>query len=256
MMTWLLEGMILVVVGALLRRVLRIDDPSRRLHQELTPLGCARARVFDGLAEHVQTNAGILAVVLNQAMEEGLAGNSELAWGLVQLGASQWGRLAGTVLALLSQMSKYLPVAAVYSPVRRMRPERFKSEKVIDCVSVHQALTQFVLHSRLRFQLHLRLLRRAVELLTAEFWLLNRTAERLEARPLEFWGRLDFYFHDLDLLSKETLLALHALFHGLSESEIKTFGADFHAQFPKLEPLDNAAVGEKTAYLHSGPHTH
>jgi len=109
---------------------------------------------------------------------------------------------------------------------------------MVDYVRLHEMLTQFVFHSKLRFQLHLRVLRRAVETITAEFRHLNRTAEQAEVRPLELWGCLDLYFHDLDLLTKETLLALRAFVPALSENELRNFGVDLHAQLPRFTLFD------------------
>jgi len=156
----------------------------------------------------------------------------------VRLAASAWDRLAGATVTLLSQMSKYLPVANVNTPARRMHPERFKSETMIGYVRLHQILPQFVFHSRLRFQLHLRLLRRTVETLTAEFRHLHRAAERSEIRPLALWGRLDLHLHDLDLLTKETVLALRDFLPSLSEDELRTFGVDLHGQVPRFALCD------------------
>lgn len=128
-------------------------------------------------------------------------------------------------------MSRYLPVAHV-DPPARVHPERFKSKSMIDYVRLHEILPQFLIHSGLRFQLHLRLLRRAVETLRAEFQRLYQAGERSEVSPQELWGRLDPYFHDLDLLTIQTLLALRAFFPGLSKAELRKFGVELHCQVP------------------------
>jgi hypothetical protein len=236
-MNWIWEGGILVAVGVLLRSVLRMDAPRLKSYNGLTLLSREQARIYDLVVRDLEIEAAILGVALNDAIEEQHSGNNEIAWRLVRLAASEWDRLAGTTITLLSQMSKYLPVARLDSP-RRMLPERFKSKTMVDYVRLHEMLTQFVFHSKLRFQLHLRVLRRAVETLTAEFRNLHRTAERSEVRPLEVWGRLDLYFHDLDLLTKETLLALRAFFPGLSEDELRNFGVDLQAQLPRFALFD------------------
>ncbi|HME01086.1 MAG TPA: hypothetical protein VKM93_27710 [Terriglobia bacterium] len=236
-MSWLWQGAILVAVGVLLRRVLHMGASRLKSYNGLTPLNREQARIYDLVVRDLEIEAAILGVALNEAIEERKAGNNEVAWRLVRLAASEWDRLAGAAVTLLSQMSKYLPVARLDSPARCMLPERFKSKSMIDYVRLQEILTQFVLHSKLRFQVHLRVLRRAVETLTAEFRHLHQTAERPEVRALELWGRLDLYFHDLDLLTKETLLALRAFFPGLSEGELSRFRADLHAQLPRFELL-------------------
>ncbi len=237
-MNWLWQGGILVAVCVSLRRILHMDAPKLRSYNGLTLLRGEQARIYDLVVRDQEIEATILGVALNEAIEERDSGNHENAWRLVLLAASEWDRLAGTTITVLSQMSKYLPVARLDSPARRMQPERFKSKSMIDYVRLHEILTQFVLHSKLRFQLHLRVLRRAIETLTAEFRQLHQTAERSEVRPLELWGRLDLCFHDLDLLAKETLLALRAFLPGLSEDELRNFGVDLHAQLPRFALFD------------------
>ncbi|MGO9275451.1 MAG: hypothetical protein ACLQOO_35305 [Terriglobia bacterium] len=237
-MTWLWQGGVLVAVGVLLRRALHMDASRLKSYNGLTLLSREPARIYDLVVRDLEIEATILGVALNEAIEERESGNNENAWLLVQLAASEWDRLGGSAVTLLSQMSKYLPAARLESPARRMQPARFKSKSMIEHVRLHEILTQFVLHSKLRFQLHLRVLRRAVETLTAEFRHLHQTADRSEVRPLELWGRLDFCFHDLDLLTKETLLALRAFLPGLSEDELRKFSVDLHAQLPRFALFD------------------
>jgi len=227
-----------VAVGVLLRRALRMDGPRPKTYNGLALLSREQARIYDLVVRDMEIEATILGVALNEAIEERDAGNNENAWRLVLLAASEWDRLVAITVTLLSQMSRYLPVARLDSPARRMQPERFKSKIMIDYVRLHEILPQFVFHSKLRFQLHLRVMRRAVESLTAEFRHLHRVAERSAVRPLELWGHLDLYFHDLDLLTKETLLALRAFVRGLSGDELSKFGVDLHAQLPRFATFD------------------
>jgi len=236
-MSWIwAEGGILVVVGVLLRHALRMNRPRLKTYNGLTLLSRTQAEIYDHVVRDLEIETAILGVALNEAFEARDAGNSENAWKLVELAASAWNRLSARTVTLLGQISTYMPVARLDSP-RRMLPERFKSKSMVDYVRLHETLNQFVFHSKLRFQLHLRVLRRAVETLTAEFCDLHRIAERSEVRPLELWGRLDFYFHDLDLLTKETLLALRAFVPGLSAKELTNFGADLQARSPRSSSL-------------------
>ncbi len=158
-MSWLWQGAILVVVGVLLRRILHMNAPGLKSYNGLALLSREQARIYDLVVRDLEIEAAILGVALNDAIEEREAGNNEIAWRLVRLAASEWDRLAGATVTLLSQMSRYLPVARLDSP-RRMLPERFKSKTMVDYVRFHEMLTQFVFHSKLRFQLHLRVLRR------------------------------------------------------------------------------------------------
>jgi hypothetical protein len=245
MMSWLWQVGILVVVGVLLRRILRMDAPRLRSYHGLTLLNRDQARIYDLLERDLQIEAAVLDVTLNDAMEERDAGNSEVAWQMVRLAASAWDRLAGTLVTLLSQMSRYLPLARVDPLVRRVHPERFRSKTMVYYMRLHQMLAQFVFRSRLKFQLNLGLLRRAVETLTAEFRHLHRATDRLGVRLPELWVRLDFHFHDFDLLTKETLLALRDFLPSLSENELKKFGVDLRGQMPRLAPFDETTENKQ-----------
>jgi len=78
-----------------------------------------------------------------------------------------------------------MPAARVIVPARSMVAHRFKSPVMLDYVRMHELLDQLVFRAKLRFQLHLHILRRAVETLSGEFRRSYRYAERTEDRPPE-----------------------------------------------------------------------
>jgi hypothetical protein len=225
-MKWLMAGLILGGVGITLRRLLRLDVRRSQSAGRLPPLSEDRAAIYQPVVREIETQSAILGISLNDAFEERDAGNSEIAWRLVRLSVSEWDRLTEIVTLLLRQMTKYLPSAKIVVPTRTMGASHFRSRAMVDYVRMHELLDQLVFQSRLRFQLHLRVLRRAVETLSAEFRRSYRYAERTGDRPPELWTRFDHYFHDLDLVSKETLLALRALLACLPHSTLPAFGAD------------------------------
>jgi hypothetical protein len=100
---------------------------------------------------------------------------------------------------------------------------------MIDYVRTHELLEQLVFRSKLRFQLQLRMLRRAAETLSMEFRRAYRYADRTQDRPPELWNRLDFYFHDFDLIAKETLLSFRTLLLHLPHSSLPGFAADLRS---------------------------
>src|SRR5208282_1765868 len=110
-MTWLWQGGVLVAVGVLLRRALHMDASRLKSYNGLTLLSREPARIYDLVVRDLEIEATILGVALNEAIEERESGNNENAWLLVQLAASEWDRLGGSAVTLLSQMSKYLPAA-------------------------------------------------------------------------------------------------------------------------------------------------
>lgn len=228
-MRWVLGtlgGAVLMAVGVTLRRLLHLGEQATRRPVGLVPLSADREAVYRPVALEVEAQAAILGISLNDAIEERDFGNHEIAWRLVWLAACEWDQLASIVAVLLNTVSTHMPVARLPLPVRDMVAHRFKSRIMIDYVRVHELLDQLVFRSKLRFQLHIRVLRRAVETLTAEFRRTHRYAQQTQDRSLELWSRLDLYFHDLDLVAKETLLALRAFLASLPEAALADFAAD------------------------------
>jgi len=225
-MIWVLGGFVLIAVGALLRHALQLGKRSLEGASRLAPLDSEREAIYQPLALEVETQASILGISLNDAFDERDSGHHDIAWRLVRLSAGEWNRLAGLVTGLLNILNSRLPEARAIVPFRGISSHRFKSSLMIDYVRMHELLDQLVFSSRLRFQLHLRVLRRAAETLTAEFRRGYRYGERTEDRPEELWRQLDFYFHDFDLIAKESLLALRTLLICLSPLSIGGIAAD------------------------------
>ena len=192
----------------------------------LSPLGPERDAIYRPIAQEIETQAAIVGISLNDAFEERDAGQAEIAWRLVRLSVSEWDRLA-EILGLLSiAMSRHIGNARAVLPVRSVAADRFKSRVMVDYVRMHELFDQLVFRAKLRFQLHLRMLRRAAETLSREFRRDYRYGDRTEDRPPEMWARFDYYFHDFDLVAKETLLSCRTLLACLPHSSLPAFAAD------------------------------
>ena len=217
MALWLLGGAVFLCVGFVLRRLLGLDAPGRggslRLDGE-------REHLYQTIALELQTQSAILAVSLNDAIEECGSGNHEIAWRLLRLTTAQWNRLAEILRTLLGLVTDYLPLAGTVIPIRSIGPAYFKSETMIDYVRLHEWLDQFLWRTRLRFHLQVRVLRHAVEALTEDF---QRVQPRNYTFPAGVWGRLDRDFHDFDLITKEALLAFRSFLSSLPEPAVGDF---------------------------------
>ena len=225
-MRWILATLALLVAGVVLRRMLRLDGVSSWRGRKLLRLDQERESIYEPVFQEIETQATILGISLNDAIEEHKAGNADIAWRLVRLSVSEWDRLTEITTVLLNAMSKHLSHAQVAIPSRNIVAGHFKSQVMVDYVRMHELLDQLVFRSKLKFQLHIRLLRRATETLSTEFWRAYRVADSTEDRPPELWTRLDYYFHDFDLTTKEALLALRALLLSLPDAQLPTLAAD------------------------------
>src|SRR5207237_8519070 len=92
---------------------------------------------------------------------------------------------------------------------------------------------QLVLRSKLRFQLHIRTLRRAAEAVTADFRHEYQAAAEAENQSPDLWRLLDLEAHDFDLITKETLLAFRAFLPCLRDSDLPRFAAELKAVMPR-----------------------
>ena len=171
----------------------------------------------------------MLGISLNDAFEERGAGRHDMAWRMIRLSAAEWDGMAKIAAGLLDALAKYLPGAQVVVTPRSIHAHRFKSRPMVDYVRMHELLDQLVFSSRRRYQLQLRLLRRAAEIVTGEFRHTYRYAERTDDRSPEVWSQIDLYFHDFDLIAKEALLAFRALLACLPLSFLPKFSLELNA---------------------------
>ena len=167
--------------------------------------------LYEPIAQEIEAHTSILGITLNEAFGERQANRHEMAWHIVRLAIGEWKRLSELLNGLQSLLSKFLPVTNGIAPVRRVATGHFKSRLLADQVRFYEFLDQVLFSSRHRFALQLRLLTRASETLEREFKHAFREGERTLDSSEELWARLDYYFHDFDLIAKETLLAFRTL---------------------------------------------
>ncbi len=223
-MHWALAGITLIVTAYVCRRILRMDQPFPR-PPGLLPLSPEREDVYQPIALEIETQTVILGISLNEALGERDSGNLENAWRLVRLAVCQWDRLAESLTILLNSITENLPHSRSVVAVRSIAAGRFRSKTMIEFGGMREMLDQLIFRSKPRYQTHIRVLRRAMELLTAEFRRSYRAAEQIpEASVL--WTSLDPDFHDFDLLTKESLLAFRAFLIALPNPALPAFAAD------------------------------
>jgi hypothetical protein len=228
-MRWLAGILILTGVGFLLRRLLGVNSAASRAPAGLAPLGPERQAVYDSFAPEVEARTAMLGISLNDAFDERGAGRHDMAWRMIRLSASEWDGIAKIAAGLLDALAKHLPNAQVVVTPRSIHAHRFKSRLMVDYVRMHELLDQLVFSSRRRYQLQLRLLRRAAGIVTGEFRHTYRQAERMGDGSPEVWNQIDLYFHDFDLIAKEALLAFRALLACLPLSVLPKFSLELNA---------------------------
>lgn len=221
--------LVLLLVGLLLRRILGLYDSSGSQPRGLQPLDPEREEIYAPVARELETQTSILAISLNDAFAERDAGQDDIACRLVQLSVSEWRRVGEILEALLNSVSKYMTSVELVIPTHSIVARRFKSSLMSDHFRFHELLDQLVFRSKLRFQLQIRLLRRAAETLTIEFRRTSRYLDQTHDDSEEVWRRLDLYFHDFDLITREALLAFRALLGCLPQPLLADFGAGLQA---------------------------
>lgn len=227
-MQWALAGLTLVIVAMVCRRALHLDRPA------VSPLPSLRLRrrreqVYQPVALEVETQTVIVAISLNEALGEHEQGNLENAWQLAGLAQCQWSRLAENVTTLLNAIDVNISSARSVLRVHNVDPHRFRSRSMTEFTRLRDALNQFIFRSKIRYQVNIRVLRRAVESLTSEF---ERTCHLIEKSPgnsSDCWAELDPAFHDFDLVIKEALLSFRIFLVALPDSALDEFTRDLNA---------------------------
>lgn len=225
-MVWIFEIGVLCAVAVVLRRALHMG--SGDIRQEARPRFRRPGNnpLCSPLASEVEGHTTILGVLLNDVIEEQNSGNSEIARRMLRVFDSERERLVDFVVDLQNLSLKYLP--AIQYPIRTrfLNHEAFRSQPVSDFVKRHGGLEQFIFRAKLRFNLQLRLMRRVTALLNESFEEL-KSEIGTSATSLD-WAllQIDLYYHDLDLLAKETLLGFNEELAGLPESVRQEIAAE------------------------------
>jgi len=243
-MRWVVGALILSAVGYMLRRLLWKELPKQHVPSGLAPLGTARRAVYDGFAPEIEARVAMLGISLNDAFEERNAGRFDIAWRMVRLSVSEWYGVEKILSGLLNTLSKHLPKARYVVTPRNIHAHRFLSKSMVDYVRVHELLDQFVFSSQGRYQLQLRLLNRAVEIVTEEFRSAYHQAQRAGDSSPEIWTEIDLDFHDFDLIAKEAVLAFRALLTSLPPAALPQLAHD-------LESLLRGRVRARPAPAHN-----
>jgi hypothetical protein len=228
-MVWIFEIGILAVVAVVLRRALRMG--KSRVSQKASPRFRRPTNnpLCLPLVSEIDAHTSILGVVLNDAMDELASGNLEVARSMLSVFNSERERLVELVINLQNLSLKYLPTVQYSVETRSLDPKSFRSQPMTEFLNRHGVLEQFVFRSKLRFQLQLRMLRRATAMLNESFEeAIRKPGMGIEAFN-ETLGRLDLYFHDLDLLTKETILGFSAELASLPDGVLEDLTAEVSA---------------------------
>jgi hypothetical protein len=228
-MTWLIGGLILAAVGVLLRRILHMGSKEKARESGMAVLREDLEAIYQPLAQEVEAHTAILGITLNDAFGEREAERHEMAWHVVRLALGEWERLTEFVVGLQSVLAKFLPDTHGIVVLRRVAVDHFKSRAVIDYVGLYEFLDQVLFSSKRRFALQLRLLLRTSTLLRKEFIRACREGALTNDSSDELWNRLDYYFHDFDLIAKETLLAFRSLLICQSSKGVQELSLDLQA---------------------------
>lgn len=242
-MVWIFEVGILLVVAVALRRVLHMGRRDVRQKQAPHFRRPANNPLCSPLASEIEGHTTILGVLLNDVIEEQNSGNVEVARRMLTVFDSERERLVELIVNLQNLSLKYL--LAIQYPIntRLLNHEAFRSHLISDFVKRHGGLEQFIFRSKLRFNLQLRLMRRATALLNESFEEL-KTETKTTATSLD-WAllQIDLYFHDLDLLAKETLLGFNEELAGLPASVRQEIATEISALTTRQSVL-NPQVSE------------
>ena len=210
-MGWLIGGLILAAVAVLLRRILHMGARGEAQAGGSGSLHGGLRAIYEPLAQEIEAHTAILGITLNDAFGERDANRHEIAWQFVRLAVGEWDRLTELLAGLQNVLAKFLPATMGIVPVRHVAVRHFKSRVVIDNVGLYEFLDQILFSSKRRYALQLRLLYRSSVILSKEFRRACREGEHTLDSTEELWTQLDYYFHDFDLIAKETLLAFRTL---------------------------------------------
>jgi hypothetical protein len=241
-MNWALAGVVFAIVYVVCRRVLRLDGRPTGQHGFLW-LRQQREQIYQPVALEIETQTVILGISLNEALGEREEGKIDNAWRLVGLATCQWNRLAENVRSLLAAIDSNVPSARSVLRVRIIHPQLFRSRTMLEFVRTRDALEQMLFRSKVRYQMNIRVLRRAVESLNSDFQKSYNSIETPSDASSEVWDLLDPAFHDFDLVIKEALLSLRYFLMALPDSALDEFASDLKPIVSHSVRATSAAAG-------------
>jgi hypothetical protein len=212
----------LALVALVVRRLLRLGTVEKPLRSPTAALGPESEILYAQVCQEIEASVTMVAVSLNDAIEEQRAGRAELAGELFSLAIKEWTRLAEVVEGLQALTLRHLILMQYAVPLRPLTSQHFRSQIMVEHVRFHALLDQFVFRPRLRFQLHVRILRHASQILTEEFRRCNPATGAASGRG----SNLDYFFHDFDLVAKESLVVFRALLACLPDSVIPSLAQE------------------------------
>jgi hypothetical protein len=243
-MEWILGGLILAAVGFVVRGILGMGSPPQIQQGGLVPLRSELHAIYHPIAQEIEAHTTILGITLNDAFGEREANRRDMAWLVVGLAKGEWERLRELVVGLMNALANYLPATDVVVPVRRVSADNFKSRPVRDTVGLYEFLDRVLFGSKQRYALRLRVLSRTCAMLTKEFRRACREGERTQDSSPELWNQLDLYFHDFDLIAKETLLAFRSLLACQSLEGVRGMAADLQELLDRRVRVSVSASNE------------
>ena len=245
-MLWILELGILLVLAVVLRRTLHMGQNA--VHEKANPRFRRPANnpLCSSLLSEIDAHSAILGVVLNDAINELATGSPEIARSMLGIFNSERERLVELIINLQNLSLKYLPTVQYPVETRPLEPVSFRSEPVTEILQRHGVLEQFVFRSKLRFQLQLRLLRRATALLNESFEEVRHRTGTGDENFLSTLSQLDLYYHDLDLLTKETILGFSEELAALPDTVLEEMAVEISV----LTSRNTVAVAPAIAARH------
>ena len=243
-MDWVLAALTLVVVGYVCRRILRLDEPPSR-PRALTTLPTELDSIYRPVYLELETQIVLLGISLNEALGERESGNEENARHLVRLAVCQWDRLADIAGGLLNTIADYFPQARSLSSFRELDADQFRSRAMIEFMRKGALVHQVIFRSKSRHLSRLRIARRAIETLTAEFRGAFQAASHTPDAPDEVWNSIDPSFHDFDLVIKQALLAFRAILPALPASVLPLLASEISAIMDHSVRRSKSAVTSK-----------
>jgi hypothetical protein len=225
-MHWALASLALVGVALVCHRLLSLGE-TPDVERGILWLRHEREEIYEPLALEIETQATILGISLNEALGERKEGKLDNAWRLIGLAACQWSWLAENVVGLLNTIEVHVPSSRSVLRVRAIDRQRFRSHSMAEFTRMRDTLDQLVFRGpRVRYQVNVRMLRRAVEALTLDFQKAHEASDVRSDLSSAVWDLIDPAFYDFDLVIKETLLAFRSLLVALPDPALSDFAYD------------------------------
>ena len=217
----LLTPLGLLIIGWFVLMILARRKEAKIRSEWQALLSPACEKTFRQARSQIETNASMVEVAIDEAMEIRQLGDMDEALRFLSIGGEVIERFTPSLLSLLKLMVKFSRMMSAITPVNPIVPHDFHMAELTSLAYLNQILHQILVSARQRFRLKLYILGKGVSI--ASRYLIERIKNVINRRSAvdQEWDEIVGIERDFRRLSQESVQSFRGLLEALSQDAAK-----------------------------------